>query len=93
MKPDGSLSGARVFAVIDPGLSDGLRVDADGNVWTSAGDGVHCIAPNGEVIGKVKLPESATNLTFGGSERNQLFITGITALYRIATGARGAERR
>jgi len=92
VKPDGSLAGARIFAVIDPGLSDGLRVDADGNVWTSAGDGVHCIAPDGEVIGKIRLPEAATNLAFGGPGRGHLFVTGITSLYRIATGARGAQR-
>ena len=92
VKADGTLGGARVFAVIEPGCSDGFRVDADGNVWTSAGDGVHCIAPDGEVIGKVKLPESVTNLTFGGPERNQLFVTGITSLYCMTVGARGALR-
>jgi gluconolactonase len=89
---DGTLAGASVFAVIDPGLSDGLRVDADGNVWTSAGDGVHCLAPDGELIGKVRLPEAATNLVFGGADRNQLFITGITSLYCVTLGARGAQR-
>ncbi len=92
VRPDGTLAGARVFAEIEPGVSDGFRVEVDGNVWTSAGDGVHCMAPDGEVLGKIRLPEAATNMTFGGPGSNRLFITGITSLYAIAVGARGAQR-
>lgn len=92
VRPDGSLANARVLAEIEPGSPDGFRVDADGNVWTSAGDGVHCIAPDGKIIGKLRLPEQATNLTFGGADRSALFVTGITSLYRIDTGAKGALR-
>jgi gluconolactonase len=82
----------RVFAVIEPGIPDGLRVDVDGNVWTSAADGVHCIAPDGELIGKVFIPETVANLTFGGPKRNRLFITAGGTLYSLFVGQRGAQR-
>jgi gluconolactonase len=88
----GSLRNHRVFAVIEPGIPDGFRVDVDGNVWTSAADGVHCVAPDGELIGKVLIPETVANLTFGGPKRNRLFITAGGTLYSLFVGQRGAQR-
>jgi len=64
------LSGGRIFATIEPGSADGFRLDTDGNVWTSAGDGVHCFSPNGDLLGKVRVPEVVSNLSFGGLKRN-----------------------
>lgn len=49
---DGALSDGRHFHTIDPGAADGIRLDQDGNNWSSAADGVHCIAPSGELMGK-----------------------------------------
>lgn len=89
---DGSLRNRRVFAVIDAGIPDGFRVDVDGNVWTSAEDGVHCIAPDGELIGKIGVPETVANLTFGGPKRNRLFIAAASSLYAVFVGTRGAQR-
>jgi gluconolactonase len=89
---DGALRNRRVFAVVEPGVPDGLRVDVDGNVWTSAADGVHCITPDGQLIGTVRVPETVTNLTFGGSKRNRLFITAGGSIYAVFVGTRGAQR-
>jgi gluconolactonase len=86
---EGKLSSRRTFAVIDSGVPDGFRVDVDGNIWTSAADGVHCIAPDGELIGKILAPETVTNVAFGGPKRNRLFITAATSLYSIYVGTRG----
>jgi gluconolactonase len=86
---EGKLSSRGTFAVIDSGVPDGFRVDVDGNIWTSAADGVHCIAPDGELIGKILVPETVTNLAFGGPKRNRLFITAATSLYAIYVGTRG----
>lgn len=88
----GALQNRRVFAVIEPGIPDGLRVDVDGNVWTSAEDGVHCVAPDGELIGKIRVPETVANVTFGGPKRNRLFIAAASSLYAVYVGTRGAQR-
>ncbi len=86
------LSEGRVFAEINPGLADGFRLDVDGNLWTSAGDGVHCYSPAGELLGKIKVPEVVSNVVFGGPKRNRLFITATTSLYAIYVAQAGAQR-
>ena len=87
---DGGLSGGNVFHKIDPGYADGLRVDEDGNLWASAADGVHCLDPDGRLLGKVLVPHPVSNLTFGGPARNRLFIGGSHTLYAIFLNRRGA---
>jgi gluconolactonase len=57
-----SLRDPVIFKEINPGLCDGLRVDAEGNVWSSSGDGIHCYAPDGREIGRVALNELTTNI-------------------------------
>ncbi len=86
---DGSLSGGDVFHVVSPGASDGFRLDTDGNVWTSAGDGVHCISPDGDLLGKVLVPELVSNVCFGGRAKQQLFITATTSVYVISLNRQG----
>lgn len=88
---DGSLSGGDIFHVVNPGCSDGFRVDQDGNIWTSARDGVHCIAPDGTLIGKVLVPELVSNLCFGGRAKHQLFITATTSVYMVTLNAHGVQ--
>jgi gluconolactonase len=85
----GRLSNDRIFAEISPGLADGFRVDTEGHVWTSAGDGVHCFSSEGDLLGKVRIPEVVSNLTFGGPRRNRLFITATTSVYSVYVAARG----
>ncbi|WJH41874.1 SMP-30/gluconolactonase/LRE family protein [Aliirhizobium terrae] len=84
------LAKSREFCTIDKGLPDGFRVDVDGNVWSSAGDGVHCFAPDGKLIGKILIPQTVANVTFGGPRRNRLFITATRSLYAVYTAAIGA---
>jgi gluconolactonase len=88
----GRLSGGEVFAEVSPGIPDGLRVDLHGNIWTSAGDGVQCYAPDGVCLGKITVPEPVSNLTFGGEKRNRLFITATTSLYAVYVATTGAQR-
>jgi gluconolactonase len=89
---DGTLSGGEVFATCEYGLFDGFRFDVHGNIWTSAGDGVHCYAPDGTLIGKILVPEVVANVCFGGPKRNRLFICGTTSLYSAYVNTRGAVR-
>ncbi len=76
-----SLGRSRVFAECTAGLFDGFRIDDDGRLWTSAGDGVHVVLPDGTLIGKVKIPEAVANLCFGGPRRNRIYICGTSSLY------------
>jgi len=85
-----SLDKAVLFATCTFGLFDGFRLDTSGNIWTSAGDGVHVYAPDGALIGKIKVPEVVANVCFGGPKRNRLYICGTTSLYSIYVNARGA---
>jgi len=75
-----SVSDGRVFHTIDSGCADGFRVDTDGNLWSSAADGVHCISPEGVLLGKILVPELVSNICFGGREKHQLFITATTII-------------
>ena len=90
VRTDAVLDDLGVFAVVDPPASDGFRIDENGNLWTSAGDGVHCYAPDGTLLGKVLVPERVSNVAFGGPRRNRLFITATTSLYSIYLAVRGA---
>ena len=86
------LTNSRVFAEIDAGLPDGIRADVEGNIWSSAGDGVHCFAPDGTRLGKIFVPETVANLTFGGPMKNRLFIAATSSLYSIYVAAAGAQK-
>jgi gluconolactonase len=86
------LSNARVFYKVEPGYSDGFRCDEQGNLWSSAGDGVHCISPAAELLGKIEVPFVVSNLCFGGRHRSRLFICGSHTLYAMYINQRGAQR-
>lgn len=90
---NGTLAGGEVFATCPVGLYDGLRVDVRGNLWLSAGDGVHCHAPDGTLLGKILIPETVANVCFGGTKLNRLFICGTTSLYAVYLNTRGARPR
>ncbi|SOC20378.1 gluconolactonase [Thalassospira xiamenensis] len=77
------LENGREFAAIDNGLPDGIRVDCRGNVWSSAADGVHCFDRAGTLLGKILVPETVSNLTFGGARGNEILITATTSVYAI----------
>ncbi|WET77542.1 SMP-30/gluconolactonase/LRE family protein [Amycolatopsis sp. QT-25] len=80
---EGRLSGGEIFATCDAGGFDGVRLDAAGRVWAAAHDGLHCFAPDGTRIGKLRVPEVCSNLTFGGPRRNDLFITASSSVYTL----------
>lgn len=96
-----TLGAASVFADMSyegsSGFADGIRCDEDGNIWSSAGwvgdgyDGVHIFAPNGDRIGIIEMPEIVSNVCFGGSKRNLLFMTGSQSLYATYVETTGAH--
>jgi gluconolactonase len=90
---DGRVVGkGRVFAVADAGLFDGFRLDRAGNLWTSSGDGVRVYAADGTLLGRINVPETVSNLCFGGPKRNRLYITATSSLYAVYVHAAPADR-
>jgi gluconolactonase len=89
---DGDCVNGRIFAEISVGVSDGFRVDEEGRVWTSSGDGVRVFTPGGEEILHVPVPEKVANVCFGGPDGQDLYIAASTSLYRIKTATRNAPR-
>ncbi len=85
-----SLNEGRMFHKVEPGYADGISCDEQGNIWSSAADGVHCISPDGELLGKILVPFTVANLAFGGRHRSRLFICAGQRLYAIYTNTRGA---
>ncbi len=86
------LQRGRVFHAIEPGFADGMRCDSDGRVWSSAGDGVHCLDPDGTLLGKILTGVTVSNLCFGGRNRCRLFLCASHSLMAIYTNVRGAQR-
>ncbi len=93
---DNTLEGGEEFCRIDPGVPDGMRVDGDGRLYSTAGDGVHVFDPDGTLLGKILTPRfddgklrSAANCCFGGPEGRTLFITARDGLYAIDLAIRG----
>jgi len=89
---NGVLAAGDVFATCSVGLYDGIRVDVQGNLWLSAGDGVHCHASDGTLLGKILIPETVANLCFGGAKLNRLFICGTTSMYSVFVNTCAARR-
>jgi gluconolactonase len=88
---DGLPVNGRLFHTISNGCADGIRVDSDGNLWSSAGDGVQCLAPDGRLLGKILVPEVVSNLCFGGRAKHRLFITAATSLYSVILNRKGIQ--
>ena len=76
---------------------DGVRCDVDGNLWCSSNagravgySGVLVFAPEGKLIGRIRLPEICGNIAFGGPKRNRLFMAASQSLYAVYVNTQGA---
>ncbi len=72
-----------------PGVPDGLKVDSQGNLWTTGPGGIRIVTPTGQVLGQIHLPEVAANLAWGGPDGHTLYITAHTHVYRLQTLIKG----
>jgi gluconolactonase len=92
-----TLRNGKRFAQLDipgtnmPSAADGIRCDVDGNVWAGARPGVQVLAPTGERIGMIRLPETCANVCFGGQKRNRLFMAASQSLYAVYVETSGAH--
>ena len=73
--------------------ADGLRVDVQGRIWTSAGSAVRVYSPSFELLDTIEVPEKVSNVCFGGPDGQDLYITATTSLYRIRTTTRDTAAR
>lgn len=89
---ENQLTNDRLFATCTEGLFDGFRVDVEGNIWTSAGDGVHCYTAAGELLGKILTGEVVANVEFGGIKRNRLYICATRSLQSVYLNTQVASR-
>ncbi|MEO1089801.1 MAG: isochorismatase family protein [Pseudomonadota bacterium] len=85
---DGSLRNGRVFTsgVRDsllPGVPDGMKCDAEGNVWCTAPGGLWVFGADGKHLGKVSIPEPAANLHWGGPDWRTLYVCATTSVYAV----------
>jgi len=89
-----SLSNARIFATIadGEGLPDGFRLDSRGWVFTSSAIGIQVFHPDGTRLALIPVSEKVANLTFGGKNRDEMFIAASTSLYRLKVNAQGIQR-
>jgi len=86
--PGGKLANKRLFCEMG---SDGMTLDAEGNVYLT-GKGVTVFDKNGAKIAQIEVPERWTaNVTFGGKDRDLLFITASGSVYGLKMGVRGAR--
>lgn len=89
---DGGLSGGQVWAEVSgdgPGVPDGMKVDAAGNLYCAGPGGVHVFSPEGDPLGRVRVSEQVANFTWGEADGCSLFITASSALYRLRLRAPG----
>ena len=90
IQEDGSLSNKTLFVELG---CDGMTLDNAGNVYltTSGKQAVDIFSPSGELLESIQVPEKPSNVCFGGKDRNQLFITARTSIYRVKLNAKGVD--
>ena len=95
VRPDGTLADSALLIDLNgepaPGITDGMKVDEKGNLWTTGPGGVWIISPEGRPLGVVPLPENGTNLVFGDADRKTLYISAHTSIYKVRTKVAGAR--
>ena len=92
VQADGTISNSRVLVEMDsnePGVPDGMKVDAQGNVFCTGPGGVWVCSAKGECLGIIEAPEVPANVAWGGPDWSTLFITARTSVYRLQTKTRG----
>jgi gluconolactonase len=85
--PDGKLADPKLLydATSDPrpGNPDGMKVDAQGNIYSAAPGGVLILSPEGKPLGTILIPEKVANVAWAGPDRKTLYITASTSVYRV----------
>jgi gluconolactonase len=89
--PQGEITNGRLFGKEEGsgGVPDGMRVDLKGNLYVTGPQGVWIWDPAGNHLGTIVVPESPANLAWGDTDRQTLYLTAKTSVYRIRTKTKG----
>ncbi len=91
----GLLANKRVFTELaspeGKGAADGMKVDVDGNLFSTGPGGISVIDPTGKRYGIIGCPEVPSNLAWGDSDYKTLYITARTGVYRVRVKTGGAS--
>jgi gluconolactonase len=88
IQPDGSLTNKQLRCEAG---SDGMTLDAEGNLYLTGNDGVHVFDKTGRRVELIEVPETPANVCFGGKDKQTLFITARKGFYSIRTKIKGAN--
>jgi gluconolactonase len=95
VRPDGTVTNSRVLFDAAhlregrKGSPDGLKVDRQGNIWTTGPGGVLVLSPQGKHLGTINTGEATANCGWGGKDGSDLYITADMYLCRVKTKAKG----
>ncbi|MFM2031929.1 MAG: hypothetical protein RLZZ297_694 [Chloroflexota bacterium] len=92
---DGTLRNGRILCDMDhpqPGSPDGMKVDQAGHLYVAGATGVWVFEPDGTCLGIIATPELPANLAWGDADKQTLYITARTSVYRIRTTIPGMRR-
>jgi gluconolactonase len=93
VKPDGTLANSRMLIDMSgdpaPGITDGMKVDSKGNIYSTGPGGIWVIAPDGKHLGTIRTPETITNLAFGDADKKTLYLTARPTIYKIRVNVPG----
>jgi gluconolactonase len=87
VREDG-VSGGEVWAVLkgdEPSVPDGMKVDAEGNLFCTGPGGLHVFTPSGQLLGVIRAPEVTANFNWGDADMRTLYICATTSLYSCRT--------
>ncbi len=95
VNPDCTLTNSRLFFDMTnaPGNDalDGLKVDQQGNVYSTGPGGLWIISPEGKQLGLIKGPEDPHNMAWGDDDGKTMYITALTGIYRIRLNIPGTR--
>ena len=74
-------------------MPDGMKIDAEGNLFCTGPGGLHVFAPDGQMLGVIRVPEATGNFNWGDVDRKTLYICATSSLYSCRISSRGRRPR
>jgi len=92
VQPDGNLGGDRLFCNMDVpqrGSPDGMKLDTEGRIYSTAAGGIWVLDPQGNHLGTIAIPETPSNCAWGDADHQTLYITACNSVYKIRVNVPG----